>query len=387
MSKIKKLIKNIIYNANYKLSNVILLESNPTFSDNTKYVYNELLRRNINESYKIYWVTDNDIKKYSDIKEKNVYFVNRYEKKIIKKLKLFYLRINAKFIIDSNNYIKKINKNQFRIYLCHGMPMKLVMDYGKQSGDFDYIISTSVFFNKYISKIYNIEERKVIVTGIPRNDAVFKKEENIIFEEIQRDKTIIWMPTYRNHRNTDTYEGRTNIYFKYGIPCIENESQIKLLNDILKQRKMLLIIKLHPVEDKKNIEDLNLSNIKILENEYLEKNRKTIYDYLNNIDALITDYSSIYYDFLLTKKMIGLAIPDLNEYIKHVPFCIEDYKQNIEGDYLYTFEDVANFIIDVSNNKDEKKDKRVELMNKYHKHIDGNSSKRIVDIIEKKMKE
>lgn len=378
-------IKKCLFNLNLPLKKCILLESNPDYSDNTKYVYNELLKRKINLKYKIIWFVNNR-NDFSDIEIKNVIFLNRY-KNFFSKLRFKLYNYTSKYIIDCNKYIIKKNKNQFRIFLCHGMPMKLVMDYGSQSGIFDYMISTSDFFNKYISKIYNVEENKIIVTGAPRNDAIFNSERNNIFSELKRRKTIIWMPTYRNHFESDTFEGRTNIKSRYGIPCIENENQIETLNSILKQREMLLIIKLHPVEDRSNIEKLNLSNIKLLDNEYLEKKRKTIYDYLNNIDALITDYSSIYYDFLLTKKQIGLAIPDLKEYTKHVPFCFENYKKYIEGEYLYTFDDIVNFIINVSENIDIKKDKRIELMNKYHKYIDGDSSKRIVDIIEKKMKE
>ena len=378
-------IKKIIYNLNLPLKKCIILESVPDFSDNTKYVYDELLKRNFNSKYKIIWFVA-EKKKYSDIKIKNVYFFNR-NKSFLDRLRFKFYNYFSRYIIDCNKYILKKNKNQFRLYLCHGMPMKLVLNYGSSCGKFDYMISTSSFFNKYISRIYNIEEKKIIVSGTPRNDAIFKNDNNIIFPDIQRKKTVIWMPTYRNHFESNTFEGRTNIVFKYGVPCIESQKQITYLNEILKKNDMLLIIKLHPAEDKKNLETLNLSNIKLLDSLYFEKNKKTIYDYLNGLDALITDYSSIYYDFLLTKKMIGLVIPDLNEYEKHVPFCFGDYKKYIEGDYLYTFDDVVKFIINVEKNNDEKIDRRIELMKKYHKYIDGNSSKRIVDIIEKKMKE
>ena len=59
---------------------------------------------------------------------------------------------------------------------------------------------------------------------------------------------------------------------------------------------------------------------------------------------------------------------------------------NIAG-ILYNYGDLINFINNVSINKDTTIEKRKELIKRYHKYADGKSSERVVDIIEKTMKE
>lgn len=376
---IKKIIKNFLYNLPLKMKNYILLESVPTYSDNTKNVFEEMIKRNMNEKYKMYWITNEDINKFKNIKYKNVYFVNRKSK-----VKLLLLRLHSKIIIDCNDYIRKVNHNQIRIYLTHGMPLKVAEEYFKISGKIDYMTVNSENFLEKMSELLNIDKKNILATGAARNDSIYKSSE-VLFPKISRKKTILWMPTYRNHKKTNTFEGKTNIKFKYGVPCIDEEKQILELNKILEEQDILMIIKLHPQEDKRNINKLELGNIKLLTNDYFECG-KSIYDYLKKVDALITDYSSIYFDFLLTNNIVGLAIPDINEYSKHVKL-INDYKSNIVGDYIYNFEDLKEFVVNVANGIDKTKDLREKTKMKYNKYDDGEASKRIVDFIENLMKE
>ena len=388
--KIKEKIKKWLYNINIPniaKSNIILLESIPNMADNTLYVYKEMIRRKINEKYKIIWITTEDVTNKKNIRVKNVSYLNRNRKKIRYKL----IKLKAKYIIDCNNYIGKYNKNQTRIYLGHGMPIKIASDYGKGAGKIDIGIVTSNYFSDCFKKIFGIEN--VIVTGYPRNDSL-KEHNNFLFSNIKRKKTIIWMPTYRNHKTINSFDKETikkfkervtNIHYPFGVPCIKDEKELHNLNNMLKENKILLILKLHPAENLTNIKAKNLSNIKILKNEMIPFG-KTIYDYLGNVDALITDYSSIYYDFLLTKKPIGLTIPDLKEYSKHLELISNNYKDVIKGEYIYTYNDLIQFFENVKNGVDPMYDERMKALNMFHKYKDFNSSVRVVDYIFNKKK-
>lgn len=387
-NKVKEKIKKWIYNTNMPYiakSNIILLESVPTMADNTLYVYKELIRRKINEKYKLVWVTTEDEKNKKNINEKNVYFLNRNKEQLRYKL----TKLKAKYIIDCNNYICKYNKNQIRIYLGHGMPIKIASVYGRNAKQMNATIVTSNYFSDCIKKIYGVEN--VIVTGHPRNDAL-ENHNNILFKEIERKKTIVWMPTYRNHKGSNDEkkddnekEFVTGIHYPFGVPCIKDEKELHNLNNMLKENKILLILKLHPAENLTNIKEENFSNIKILKNEMIPFG-KTIYDYLGNVDALITDYSSIYYDFLLTKKPIGLTIPDLKEYSKHLELISNNYKDVIKGEYIYTYNDLIQFFENVKNGVDPMYDERMKALDMFHKYKDFNSSVRVVDYIFNKKK-
>lgn len=375
MNKIKSFLKNCIYNSNLLIfGKKILLESSPDFSDNTKFVFDEMIKEGLNNTFKLYWIVSNK-ELFDDVKIKNVKFVNRdsfYFK---------YLRLTSKVILDSNNFISKCNKNQLRIYLTHGMPLKLASNYFNDIGSFDYITVTSDLFKDIFIRDFNINKDKIVCTGYPRNDYLFNKSYEVLYPDIKRDKTIIWMPTYRNHKNP--IGGQTGIVFKYGIPCISNENELIELNNKLKKSNILLIIKLHPAEDTSKLNKLELSSIKILDNSIIENNHKNIYDYLLGFDALITDYSSIYYDYIITGRKIGLAIPDIEEYSKHVKLAFTNFEEDIKAFYIKKYSDIIDFINYVSSNKDSIKKERDNSITKFVKYNDGKCSKRVIELINK----
>ena len=373
-------IKNLIYNLNYKpfLRNYILLESNPDFSDNTKAVFDELIRLKVNEKYKLIWLVDNK-KDFKDIKIKNVKFITRKKRNTIR------YRLFAKYIIDCNKYIKKLNKNQFRIHLRHGTDFKDASFYNSNIGSVDVLIQLSDFFiNIPSSSSFGIDKSIMIATGYPRNDWLFR--EDPIFKKqfkSRGQKVIVWMPTYRNHKtNTTSEKARTSIKFKCGMPTIESETQLQKLNTFLAKKNIILIFKPHPAEDISTLKSLNLSNIKIISNEDLIKNKySTIYHLLSISDALITDYSSIYYDYLLLDKPIGLATPDYDEFMKKVGFIFDDLKPNLPGEYFETFNGLIKFLKNVADGKDNFKKERTAKKKLYHAHFDDKSTERVIKIL------
>ena len=171
----KKMLKNLIYNLPIHLKDYIILESNPDLSDNTYALYKILLKNKVNEKYKIFWFVD-DKNRFKNIKIKNVYFVNCFGKiTFLQNLKKLYINIKAKYIIDCNKFVYKKNKNQKRLHLCHGMPYKQVLEYCKLTGEVDYMLSLSDFFNYNLSKLCLVEQKKIVSLGFPRNDDLFSK--------------------------------------------------------------------------------------------------------------------------------------------------------------------------------------------------------------------
>ena len=377
MQKIKKLISKIYYYLPIKfiLKDIVLFESNPDFCDNTRGVYDRMLELGYNKKMKLVWFVSNS-EKFNDIKIDNVEFVDYKDKK-----KIRYYRMFAKYIIDCNNFIFKRNKNQLRIHLTHGTPIKFAGDYCKECGDLDYVIQVSDYFTDITRDLFNVPKNKIKSTGFPRNDIILNKNnKQVFFKEIKRHKTICWFPTYRNHKNHSS--GKT--IFPYGIPTVSNEKELKKLDNILEKEKILLVIKLHPVEDVSTIKKLNLNNIKLVEDDIFDKDHSTLYHYLSNIDALITDYSSVYYDFLLTGKPIGLAISDLKDYLKTTKIIFDNYEEGVAGEYIYNFDDLIKFIYNVSTNNDISKERRMEKIKIYHKYLDNKSADRVIELMSRK---
>lgn len=380
---IKKKIKNIIYNFNYQLllKNVLLLESNPDFSDNTFGVYEELVRRNIHKKIKIIWIT----KKQCKSPNKDIYCLYpNYN--VLTKIKYIYYTFFAKYIIDCNNMIHKRNKYQFRIHLMHGSFIKDAYEQCvKPNTDADYINLQSDVFESFTVRNDNvIKKDQISVLGYPRNDYLFERNFNVerYLKQYENYKIIVWMPTYRNHKNAKNIKSdyyNTGISFKYGIPTVETEEQLIELNNKLEKQKIILFIRLHPVEDTSEILKLKFNNIVLLDDNIMNENGFFVYQFLHYSDALITDYSSIYYDYLLLNKPIGLAIPDLNEYCEHAHIVWDSYADNIIGEIILSFNELLSFVDNVAHGKDNYLEKRNEAMKKYNKYLDDKSSKRVVD--------
>lgn len=381
----KNKLKDFIYNLNYKflLKNEILLESVPDYCDNPKGVFDEMIKQKINDKYKIIWFVE-DQNKFKNIKIKNVKFITRNS---YFKLRFLYHNLFAKYIVDCNKCIRKRNKYQLRIYLSHGTPIKIAKEYCKAIGKVDYIIQVSDFFSEINTNLFGLDSEHVITTGLPRNDLLMDKKIiiNDYFPDIKRNKTILWFPTYRNHKNKSSENKKS--YFPFGLPTINTKRELVELNNYLKEKAILLLINFHPAEDTSKILEIELSNIKIIDNQIFEKDHSSLYHLLKTVNAYITDYSSTYYDSLLLNIPIGLAIPDIKTYKKNNGFIFDKYEDGIIGEYIYNFSDLKHFINNVSDGKDVCKLKRNKAKKIYNKYLDNNSANRVLEILKEKMRD
>ena len=96
---------------------------------------------------------------------------------------------------------------------------------------------------------------------------------------------------------------------------------------------------------------------------------------------MLTDYSSVYYDFLLADKPIGLCWDDFDEYSKREGFRVDPNFIMSGGEKIYNEEDLKCFIIRIANNDDILAKERNKVCSLVHKYKDGNSSVRTVDYI------
>lgn len=86
-------------------------------------------------------------------------------------------------------------------------------------------------------------------------------------------------------------------------------------------------MKLHPKEEeyyKKTFE--GFSNIKLCTSEFLAKYNLDIYQILSETDLLITDYSSVYFDYLLLDKPILFLNTDLDQYRNNRGFLLNPFE-------------------------------------------------------------
>jgi CDP-glycerol glycerophosphotransferase (TagB/SpsB family) len=190
------------------------------------------------------------------------------------------------------------------------------------------------------------------------------------------------MPTFRQHK--DKHRVDSTAYFPLGIPVVNDPEQIRELNQYLKEREVLLVLKPHPAQDLSVLNVQSLSNFVLLYDKDLRRNDIQLYEFIGNSDALITDYSSIYFDYLLTDKPIGLTISDVEEYGGTLGFAVDDIFEVLKGEYINDFSELLGFIDNVSKGIDETKEDRDIVKDLLNYYQDNKSAKRVYDFIKEK---
>lgn len=179
---------------------------------------------------------------------------------------------------------------------------------------------------------------KQLITGQPRNDFMFEKVDTIILKNFKKtQKMIIWLPTYRKSDVGISINNGISIFNNINIDNFEK------LNNILKNQDITLIIKPHPME-KINMSQ-EYSNIQIVDNNLLNMYGVNLYSLLRHTDVLITDYSSVFIDFLLTKKPIYFYTPDKDIYKNDRGFIYDLFiEPEIDRYVLSSFDELLKII-------------------------------------------
>ena len=374
--KIKRRIRRIFWGFVYKYStdetlrNVIVFESAPDLSDNAKAVFDEMIRRGLNRTYKlVYDLYDTD--EMIDFKDNNVYGIPCWDPQAE------YYKKKAKVKVFCNRLWKKENEKQFCIYLSHGTGIKDVRRYYNLPSSIDYCVAQSPQVVESHAYALNFDVNKTVPLGFPRNDILTTKDKieirNILNTECE--KVIVWYPTFRKHHNGFSTAS------KNALPIIHNGDYAKKLNDCARKNNVLIVLKPHFAQDVSYIKDLNLSNIRFIGDDFFEKHNITSYQFVGATDALVTDYSSIYFDYTLCDKPVAVIWEDIEEY-KQNPGLVENYEYLLKGaEKVYTLDDFIDFLERVANGVDLLKKEREDIRDYVNVSTDGKSAERVVDFI------
>lgn len=231
-----------------------------------------------------------------------------------------YMRLlaSAKYLINDatfpNYWIKK--EGQVYINTWHGTPLKAMgrkvhndVFFGnvqKNLVNADYLLYPNIFTKDVMIRDYmleNISSNSYILGGYPRNTVFFDRNaESRIREELEiTDKKIYaYMPTWRGTVDK-VGVSKNDAYLMYYL-C---ELDKRLTDD------EIFYINIHPMamHAKNTAEVSKLKHIKNFPAEY------ETYDFLNIADVLVTDYSSVFFDYACTRKKVVLFPYDKDEYL------------------------------------------------------------------------
>ncbi|MFW6046676.1 MAG: CDP-glycerol glycerophosphotransferase family protein [Candidatus Woesearchaeota archaeon] len=295
--------------------------------------------------------------------------------------------LSSNIIITTHKPLLKTKKNT-TIELWHGVPLKAIelmnkhhVDVENMNKKIDYFNTTSNFSKTILNSGFSLSMEKYVVLGQPRNDYLFFKNES--FKQnfnISNEKILFYLPTFREQCETNYNTFIKNLTFK--------KFDMQRFNEFLKKNNLVFFIKPHPSDNHiwKKLLKNEVSNVRIVFKEDLEKNNLELYKVLGQSDLLITDYSSVYLDYLLTNKPMIFIPTDLEYYKSFRGLLLEPYNLWTPGPKVYTQQELEREILKSLNDITYYAEERKKLKEIFHKYQDNKSSERVAKFILKKLK-
>ncbi|MEG5919691.1 CDP-glycerol glycerophosphotransferase family protein [Enterobacter hormaechei] len=382
MTNIKKsfriTISKIISLLNYfipKKKNRIFFKSKPDYSGNCKALSDYIIENDL--PYHIIW----SIKKEIDQKKITIVASGSLRE-------LFYYFTSEYVITTHNEMIGPIAKNQKYISLWHGMPFKKICYLGENDhqGMIDYSairIATSEIMRSIISASFREKANNVYITGQPRNDFLFKPINlaDVGVKSSKNKKILMFAPTFRMNNEDERYsDGKgiiDNNFLRVNDFCMED------IDNFLEQNNTHLILKLHPYEEEyfRGVATLS-SNITIISSEELTQKKIDLNQLLSVVDVLITDYSSIYLDFLILNKPLIFLVPDVEAYSSsRGGFTLEPFDFWTPGDKVNSQNSLLRAIDKIITGDDEHTERRKQINLIINKYTDANNSQRVIELM------
>lgn len=236
----------------------------------------------------------------------------------------------------------------------------------------DYVIATSPMMQKIFMSAFRLEESHVIINGYPRNDVLFEKvpdayeianvnteaEQGVLnrMQAVKQEgnKILVYMPTFR--------ASETKFF---------DVMDLVAFNEFLSKEKLFFFTKLHPKSKvKAKFEEIHYSNIINIDAD------ADPYTFLKEVDLLVTDYSSIYSDYLLLDRPSVLFPFDFEEYSKDTRECYFSYEEYMPEIKVYTMDELMTAIVSVLK-EDTGAEGRHDLRDKIFETVDGKSCERL----------
>lgn len=394
LRKIIRSFNSFIRKINYKISSfgvkvdektlLFCCFNGKSYSCSPKAIYEYMINNDEFKDYKFIWAFL-DEKKYKNLeKNKNTSVVKigaKEYKKCLAKAK--YWIFNYK--IPDFLYPKK---NQIFVQCWHGTPLKrlgcdlehfdnvlntidgIKKRYRIEASKFTYFISPSKFASEKFISAWNLKEigkeNIIVEEGYPRNDFLFNYKEKDVQQirkklgiENDNRKIILYAPTYRSDQH------QTGLGYVY-----KEEIDFKKMEEKFGKEYLILFRPHYFIANSFDFDKYkgfvyNVANIDDINELYIIS------------DILITDYSSVFFDYANLKRPMIFFMYDLEHYKNESNGFYIDLNE-LPGPIVETQEDLEKSIEDVDFNIGSSK-KYKEFNEKYNYLDDGNASKRVIE--------
>lgn len=372
-----------VFSIIFKLSRWFPLENKVTFvvsfSENNKSIYNEMIRQDYS-CRTLFLTTEKMYPSFSKL-EKSTTLLFEMKNPIDYIRSIYHLATSRVIFVD--NYYGFLAKSNFKpgvkcIQLWHAngaikkfglkdpstelRSEKAIQRFKAVYQRFSTVVVGSDAMANIYKQAFGIDDKRIVGTGIPRTDVFFDHSKKNNVEErfknkypfLEKKKVILYAPTYREDELIDA---KLNLDLK------------KMANRL--EEDYVLLLKLHPA-----IKNRIKLSADVSEFVYDFSNYQSMNELLFITDILITDYSSIPFEYTLLNRPVIFFLYDLEDY-KNVRGIWEGFLEYLPGPIASTTDDIVGLIEENSFDYE-----RIHLFaDKWNQYSRGRSSENVVDLV------
>ena len=253
--------------------------------------------------------------------------------------------------------------NGKKIFLQHGITYSRVQSLDKRNSKIDLIMTAAWPEHKFIKTSYGYTDEEIKCVGFSRYD-------NLVDRSSSRDKKILIMPTFRKWLNYES-DFKNSDYFKKWNGLLRSKSFVKFIDENNIQ------VYFYPhFEIQKNIKDFRVTSSRI---KICKFDDYDVQDLLVKTNILITDYSSVQFDFAyMGKKVLYYQFDIERFYREHYEKGYFDFRKMGFGKVCIKEDELIKNLMNIESDKIFSK-RREGFFN----YRDSNNSKRVFDEIRK----
>lgn len=264
-----------------------------------------------------------------------------------------------------------------RVQTWHGIPIKKIGYDDSRGGDarrraalqrlvfrydddrHDLVIAASEEERKRYKSAFNVRDEDIRITGSPRNDALVRSARQRSAGS-RAHKKVIYMPTYRGGVGSEF-----TLFAESGFEFAAVDRACETIG-------IDLYIKLHPVQvfSERDREALRKAN-----RLHAIDNSGDIYERIGEFDILITDFSGIYFDFLITGRPIVMAPIAFERYLAQDRGLYYAYEDLCPEEPCHTWEDVLRRLHALAG-PFKPSERYLTLQKRFHRYLDDASASR-----------
>jgi len=349
------------------------------YSDNPRAIF-EYMSEN-NPDYKLYWSAD---RRHTRLFEsRNVAYIRRFS------VKWFFMMPRAKYWVINSRLPLWIPKPKHTKYVqtWHGTPLKkLGTDIEKvlmpgtntekykknfifASSKWDYLISPNAYSTEIFRRAFGYN-KQIIESGYPRNDFIVNANDDATIAGLKKQlnlpeekKVILYAPTWRD-----------NQFYSKGKYKFDLQMDLRKLYESLGD-DYIILLRLHYLV----AENIDLGSYEGFV--FDVSNHTDIRELYLITDILITDYSSVFFDFANLKRPMLFFVYDIEDYRENLRGFYFDFDEQAPGPLVKTTDGIIKEILDIKRNGFVPSKATESFYERFCYLEDGHASKRVVESV------